>query len=348
MFWHSLPTFAFFFVPENNANMDKMIAHFPDQLGEALQIAEKITLSKHSAPIKNVIITGLGGSGIGGTYVQEFVRPFCKLPVSVVKGYQTPLWANKHTLAICSSYSGNTEETLQAFEQLYAAGAKIVCIASGGKLIESARKYGLDHVVLPGGWSSPRACLGYSFTSQLGVLRAARLIPAKLLAQVKNGQKLLEKENGDIQKRARKIAELTYTKTPVLYCADNTEPVAVRWRQQINENAKMLCWHHVLPEMNHNELVGWRDQRPDLAVIWLRNRDDYNRTTVRMNITKEVTEHFTGTSIEVWSKGKSQIEKAIYLTHLGDWLSYHLAELRQVDPVEIRVIDYLKGELSKI
>ncbi|MBL7774775.1 MAG: bifunctional phosphoglucose/phosphomannose isomerase, partial [Saprospiraceae bacterium] len=123
--------------------------------------------------------------------------------------------------------------------------------------------------------------------------------------------------------------------------------VALRWRQQINENAKMLCWHHVVPEMNHNELVGWRDQRPDIAAVWLRNRNDLPRNILRMNINKEIIEHFAGSSIEVYSKGKSLAEQVFYLTHLGDWLSFYLAELRQVDPVEIKVIDFLKNELAQ-
>lgn len=328
--------------------MNKMIARFPEQLEEALQIAEKIVLKKHHAPFRSVFISGMGGSGIGGNFVQEFVRPFCKLPVVVSKGYQAPAWVNKHTLAICSSYSGNTEETLSTFHQLQSAGAKVVCIASGGKLIEYAKSQGIDYVQLPNNWSSPRACLGYSIVAQLGVLRAAKLVPLKLFTSVKAARKLLAKDDADIQKKAKKIAGFLVEKTPVLYITDHMEAVAVRWRQQINENAKMLCWHHVVPEMNHNELVGWRNNRPDLAVIWLRNRDDFPRSAVRMNINKEIVEHFTATSVEVWSKGKSNIEKAFYLVHLGDWVSYFLAELRNVDPVEIKVIDYLKGELAKV
>lgn len=328
--------------------MNKMIARFSEQLDEALKIAEKVSLKKHSAPFRSVFISGLGGSGIGGNFVQEFVRPYCKLPVVVSKGYQAPAWVNKHTLAICSSYSGNTEETLSTLDQLLGTGAKIVCVSSGGKLIELAKSHGLDYVRLPTGWSSPRACLGYSVVTQLGVLRAAGLIPLKLFTQVKNAQKLLNRDDADIQKKAKKIAGFLVDKTPVLYIADNMEAVAVRWRQQINENAKMLAWHHVVPEMNHNELVGWRNNRPDVAVIWLRNRDDFHRTSVRMDINKEIVEHFTATSIEVWSKGKSPIEKAFYLVYLGDWMSYFLAEIRDVDPVEIKVIDYLKGELAKV
>lgn len=122
----------------------------------------------------------------------------------------------------------------------------------------------------------------------------------------------------------------------------------MRWRQQINENAKMLCWHHAIPEMNHNELVGWRDQRPDVAVVWLRNHDDYPRTAIRTDINKEIVEHYTQTSIQVLSKGKSLIEKALWLVHLGDWVSVYLAELRNVDPIEIKVIDFLKAELAKV
>jgi glucose/mannose-6-phosphate isomerase len=328
--------------------MDKMVARFPEQLEEALSIAQNITLEKHTAPLRSVFISGLGGSGIGGGFVQDFVRGICKLPVVVSKGYHAPAWINKNTLVICSSYSGNTEETLSTLEQLHGTGAKIVCVASGGKLIEIAKAKGYDYVQVPGGWSSPRACLGYSVVAQLGVLKAAKLIPAKLLNQVGGAQKLIKRDQTSIQKHARKIAGFLNGKTPVLYIADHMEAVAVRWRQQINENAKMLCWHHVIPEMNHNELVGWRDQRPDVAVLWLRNHDDYSRTAIRTDINKEIVEHYTQTSIELFSKGKNIIEKALWLVHLGDWVSVYLAELRNVDPIEIKVIDFLKSELAKV
>lgn len=328
--------------------MEKMIARFPEQLKEALEIAQKITLKKHSAPLRSVFISGMGGSGIGGGFVQDFVRSICKLPVVVSKGYEAPAWVNKHTLVICSSYSGNTEETLSTLEQLTGKGAKIVCIASGGKLLELAKKHGYDYVQLPGGWSSPRACLGYSVVAQLGVFRAAKLIPGKLLTNVAAAQKLITRDQSAIQKHARKIAGFLFGKTPVIYIADHAEAVAVRWRQQINENAKMLGWHHVIPEMNHNELVGWRDQRPDVAVVWLRNHDDLKRTSIRIDINKDIVEHYTQISIEVYSKGKTPIEKALWLVHLGDWMSLYLAELRKVDPVEIKVIDFLKGELAKV
>lgn len=328
--------------------MDKMIERFPAQLEEALQKATDTHINKHNAPYRSVFISGLGGSGIGGNFVQELVRSECKLPIVVSKGYHAPRWVNKHTLAICSSYSGNTEETLSTFEQLLGTGAKIVCIASGGKLIELAKQHGLDYIQLTGGWSSPRACMGYSIVAQLSVLRSTKLITGKIFNQVAAAARLLTKDQADIRKKAEKLAKNIGQRTPVIYVADHAEAVAVRWRQQINENAKMLCWHHVLPEMNHNELVGWKDQRPDIVTLWLRNKDDYQRTAIRTDITKGITDGLTKSSFEIWSKGKSFAEKAFYLVHLGDWLSWYLSQERGMDAVEIKVIDYLKNELSKV
>lgn len=328
--------------------MDKMIARFPAQLEEVLLLAKAITLKKPENPIRSIFISGLGGSGIGGNFVQEFTRNTCKVPITVSKGYAIPEWVNKNTLAICSSYSGNTEETLSAFELLLKTGAKIVCIASGGKIIELAKKNGCDFVQVPGGWSSPRACLGYSIGAQLGVLQNLKLISKDPLKHLAGAAKLLQKSQKDIQKRARQIAEFLTGKMPIVYSPDSMEAVAVRWRQQINENAKMLCWHHVLPEMNHNELVGWTTKNPALAVVWLRNHDDHPRTAIRTDITKEVVEHFTKASIAIFSNGKNHIEKALYFVHLGDWMSVYLAEMQGVDPVEIKVIDFLKTELGKV
>lgn len=325
-----------------------MIARFPEQLQDALRLVEGFTYHKHSHPLRQVLISGLGGSGIGGHFVQELVADACKVPIFVNKGYDAPRWVGRHTLAICSSYSGNTEETLSVFDQIAPTGAKVVCVTSGGQLLERARVQGFDAAVLPGGWSSPRACLGYSVVAQLGVLRAARLISGRIFREIEAARKLLAREQEDIRKRAQKLAGFLADKFPVLYCADTREAIAVRWRQQINENAKMLCWHHVLPEMNHNELVGWRDPQPRIAAVWLRHRDDHPRTAVRMDIVKEIVEHFAGASIEVYSKGKTPAERTFYLIHLGDWVSFYLAQQRQVDPVEIRVIDYLKAELAKI
>lgn len=326
--------------------MDQMIRRFPGQVKEALEIGRNAQL-RQPGKVAQVLVAGLGGSGIGGQFVAEFVRDHCRVPYLVSKGYDIPAWVGPETVALVSSYSGNTEETLSALELLERAGAHIIAITSGGQLLEKAKVAGWDHVALPDQWSSPRACLGYSIVQQMVVLERFGLIPSLLLDALGQAASLLEQEQEDIRRWASRIADLMVGKTPVIYTTDRMEAVAVRFRQQLNENAKVLCWHHVIPEMNHNELVGWRDRRDDLAVILLRNRDDHPRNQLRCDLVKEIVSHYTGTFIEVYSQGDGLIGQAFYFIHLGDWVSWHLAEHRGVDAVEVRVIDFLKGELSR-
>ena len=139
-----------------------------------------------------------------------------------------------------------------------------------------------------------------------------------------------------------------YGNTPVIYTANGFEGVGVRFRQQINENSKMLCWHHVIPEMNHNELLGWRTNTENLAVVYFRNKCDYDRNQVRMDINKKVIAKFTDNISEVWSEGGSPLENTLYHISLGDWVSWYLSEMNEVDAIEIDVINFLKGELAKV
>ena len=147
---------------------------------------------------------------------------------------------------------------------------------------------------------------------------------------------------------AKEVANQLHGKIPIIYTTDRMESVAVRLRQQINENSKMLCWHHVIPEMNHNELVGWRIKDDKLAVLYMRNNDDFKRNQVRIDINKEIISKYSSNIIEVHSKGSSLVERAMYFVHLGDWISWYLSEMRGVDAIEVDVIDYLKSELSKV
>ena len=328
--------------------MKQMIQGFSDQLREAIQIGNNAKLSSPEKDIHNVLITGMGGSGIGANFVQSLVSNSCPVPITVIKGYSVPSFVGPHTLTIASSYSGNTEETLACFEQSIEQGAKVVVVSSGGKMIEKAKELDLDYIQLPSGWTSPRACLGFSLVQQLFILKAMGLIGGELLNNVSAAIDLIEKEQEDIRQRAEYVAMYLEGKTPVIYCMDSIEPVGMRFRQQLNENAKVLCWHHVVPEMNHNELVGWFDQRPDIAVVILRNRDDYARNQVRLDISKEIIGDRSSTLIELFSKGNSLMERCLYLVHLVDWVSLYLAEIRGVDPIQIKVIDYLKEELSKV
>ena len=328
--------------------MDQLITRFSEQLEEALQIGSEIKIRKHSRKIQKVYVAGLGGSGIGADFVSAIIRKEAKIPYLVGKGYHIPSYVDQNTLAIASSYSGNTEETLQSFKQIEKTGAKIVVISSGGKLIKTAKRKGYDYIKIPDTWPSPRACLGYSMVQQLALLNNLGIITDKSLRSIKKAASLLNQERSSIKRQAKTIANKLHNKIPIIYSEDRIEPVAVRLRQQINENAKALCWHHVIPEMNHNELVGWRDKNDQLAVIYLRNKDDYRRNAVRMEINQKIIKKYTKTIINVYSKGTDLVQRMLYLVHLGDWISWYLAQLRDQDAIEVNVIDYLKGELAKI
>ena len=263
--------------------MDQLIERYPAQLIEAMEIGENATILPYDQEINLVYVAGLGGSGIGGDFVAELIREECKIPYLVGKSYSVPAYLNEKTLAIVSSYSGNTEETLEALKGLEASGAKIVIVSGGGKLIAIAKEKGYDHIIVPGNWPSPRACLGFSFVQQLYIMNKLGFISDKFKKELKASIDLIKFDMDSIKLEAQKIAKQMFGTIPIIYISDRMESVAVRLRQQINENAKMLCWHHVIPEMNHNELVGWKDHDKRVSVLFLRNKDDYPRNAMRMD-----------------------------------------------------------------
>ena len=189
---------------------------------------------------------------------------------------------------------------------------------------------------------------GYAFTELFYVLNHYGIIEESFKSDFEKSISLLDLEHENIQKEAMGLAKKMYQKTPVIYVANGFEGVAVRFRQQINENSKMLCWHHVVPEMNHNELLGWRININDLAVVYFRNKSDFDRNQTRIDINRKVISKFTNNITEVWSKGDSQIENTLYHINLGDWVSWYLSEMNNVDAIEIDVINFLKGELAKV
>jgi glucose/mannose-6-phosphate isomerase len=325
--------------------MKNYIEEFPSMLENSLNIAKEAKLKP--SKVQNVLVTGLGGSGIGGTIVSQLVADKCTVPITVNKGYFVPSFVDENTLVIVSSYSGNTEETLNALEDAQAKGAQFVCITSGGKVEEIAKDKGYNCIVIPGGYP-PRAAFPYSFVQLFNILDQYGLVEKGLLLNVESGLHLINSLLSEIKVDAKKVADQLNGKLPVIYAETNYEGVAIRWRQQINENAKMLCWHHAIPEMNHNELVGWKEENQNLGVVVLRTEDEYYRNSKRIEINKSVIENYTSTIIDVPAKGNSRIERAIYLIYFGDWVSWYLSDAKQVDSIEVKVIDYLKSELSKI
>lgn len=327
--------------------MKELIEDFTKHIAASISISESANLKESNKTIDNLLICGLGGSGIGATIIAQIVANDISIPITVNKDYKIPAFVNETTLVICCSYSGNTEESIEMLEQAEAKNAEIACVTSGGKLLEIAQEKNYNHIVIPGG-HPPRAALGFSFPPLIFILKHYQLITTDYTAQLNDTINTIDNNEANIINEAKIITDKLFNKIPVIYTDANYEGVAVRFRQQINENSKMLCWHHVIPEMNHNELVGWTTKNEDLAVILFRNDDDYYRTQKRMDVNKTVFSNYTSTIIEVYSKGGSQLEKALYLIHLGDWVSLLLAEKKGIDVTEVDVITHLKGELAKI
>jgi len=326
--------------------MKELISDFTVQLKEALIIGQNYKFIAQKKDFSNVVLTGLGGSGIGGSIVQNYVFDKLKIPFIVNKDYFLPSFISSGSLVIVSSYSGNTEETVAALNQAIKVKATIICITSGGKVAEIAKKKKIDCILLPAGMP-PRALEKVIYFAGYIVTKVSLNEKENIIKDVKASVKLLDADEKDIQKKAKTIATKLNGKLPIIYASADFEGVATRFRQQLNENSKMLCWHHAIPEMNHNELVGWRDKDPNKAVVILRNEDDYERVQMRIEINKKVIKKYTPNIIEIYSKGKSYWEKVFYFIHLTDWVSVILADLRNQNATEVKVIDFLKGELAK-
>jgi len=325
--------------------MKELVQNFSAQLREAKSIADKALVAP-GKNIQNIVISGLGGSGIGGSILSELISDSCTVPIIINKDYHLPNFVSASTLLIISSYSGNTEETLSAMEQGMAKQAQIVCISSGGKVLELAKQHQFDFIEIPGGFP-PRSCIGYSLVQLLKVMVNKGFAKASLFTDLDNAIQLLDKENTSIKTEAQALATKLKGKLPVIYSLGSSEGVAVRFRQQINENSKMLCWHHTFPEMNHNELVGWTEKNDALVVVTFHTSFDYARTLKRYEICKPLFQKYTSGVIDISAKGESKLEQFLYLIHIGDWISCYIADLKGVDAVEVNVINHLKAELSK-
>jgi glucose/mannose-6-phosphate isomerase len=278
--------------------------------------------------------------------IAELISGNCVVPVLVNKDYQLPGFTNENTLVIISSYSGNTEETLSCLEQAIKQKAQIICITSGGKVAEIAKEHNYDLILVPRG-NPPRTCLGYSLVQLFAILKFNKLISTDYQTEFHQSSELINALTNDIKTEAKEIAIKLIHQTPIIYSLGTTESIAVRFRQQLNENSKILCWHHVIPEMNHNELVGWTEKNENLSVIVLKTDFDHPKNRKRLEICIDIFKKYTSHLIEINAKGNSKIEQAIYLINLTDWVSYYIAEIKNIDAVEVRVIDFLKNELAK-
>jgi len=336
--------------------MVDLLVGFPEQLSNGRKLAFDADLSMiKPAKIGNIVICGMGGSAIGGDLFRAYAIDTIRLPISVVRDYLLPAFVGKDSLVIASSYSGNTEETLDSFGEALKRGAQTIIITTGGKLAEIAKKRNIPLITLPGGLP-PRAALGYSFTPILTIAERLGFIDNctneidETIAILKDGVNKFGTDIPISDNPAKSLAEKIHGKLPIIYSDDwHFNAVAVRIRGQINENAKQLAYSAVLPENNHNELVGWKvlgGLGASLIAVFLADIGVNKRVKFRMKYLEDVQKKLGVETIKIESSGDGLLARMFSLIQLGDWVSYYLAILNKEDPIPVRIIDDLKNSLA--
>jgi glucose/mannose-6-phosphate isomerase len=300
--------------------------------------------------IKNIIVTGLGGSAIGGELIQNFFREELKLPYAVNRNYELPVYVNNETLVIASSYSGNTEETISALNQAIEKKCQIVCISTGGKVEEISKKNNLPFARLQKGFQ-PRYALWINFFTVLKTLHLLNLVPDQNDNAAK-AIKLLKAKGEEYSKlpenAASNYAEELLGFIPIIYSVtDYTSAVGTRFKGEFNENAKQHSFYGNLPELNHNEILGWESYKPAMNLKLINILDDEYHPQVkkRIELTTQLIQKAGVDVINLKSPEAGAKLRLIDLIYLGDWISYYYALMRGFSPTSINSINYLKENL---
>ena len=337
------------------SEMLAVVAQTPEMMTKAGQISPVPALRK-SKKISQILVAGMGGSAISGDIMAGMFFFKSSIPILVNRDYRLPAFAGKETLVLALSYSGNTEETLHAVKEAERAGAKIVCVTSGGKLKEIAESKGYPLYLLPSGFQ-PRAALPYLLIPALKALEGAGVVSG-IQDEIKKAGDLLRKLRGEYgtdrplrSNPAKQLAKKLMDRIPVIFASSvTTEAAGLRLKTQFNENSKVTALFGVFPELNHNEIVNLstlKREEHDFSLILLRDEGDFERTKKRMEITKSLLGTQLGGVNEIWSQGKTPLERVLSLIFFGDFLSVYLAILRDIDPTPVDVITRLKKELAR-
>ena len=326
-----------------SGQVDDVLA-LPDHLRDALWRVESAGIAPFTST--GLVVAGMGGSAIGADLATVAFGARLTAPLVVARGYELPAWLRPDRAVLCSSYSGDTEETLACYEAAEALGTRRVAATTGGRLAELARRDGVPVIGLPAGLQ-PRAAVGYTFVCAAEVAALAGVADA-IRTEIDSSAAHLEGMREGILERAGEIGRQLEGALPIVYGADLTAPVGYRWKCQMNENAKLPAFSHGLPEADHNEIVGWggSDAWP-LAAIFLADRDQHPRVRQRLELTAEIVAPHAAAVIQLETEGESRTERLLWAVMLGDLVSLQVAALRGVDPRPIDAIERLKDRLGR-
>lgn len=337
------------------SGMLRLTEDFPQQCRRALDLARQAELAPLDFEPSLVLLTGLGGSAAGGDFVQALFELQGRSPFLVNRDYGLPRFAGEKTLVFAVSYSGNTEETLAAYEDAKAKGCRVVAVTSGGKLAERAAADGFSTILVPGG-QPPRTALGYLFVPVAAACERLGLLPGQpwdaAFAALDESSRVWGMGKDLDENPAKQLAEKLHGKLPILYGLGSWQgAVAKRWKAQVNENAKNHCFWHQFPELNHNEILGWVECQSQgvsrWAVVLLSGGEEGPKLRARAKVSFELigdrAEFFEASAL-----GTSPLEKMLSLVYCGDFVSIYLAALNGVDPENIDWLNYLKAQLAKV
>lgn len=332
----------------DQSKMIKYILEFPNQLRTILDSYN----SYEPFGVEDVCICGVGGSAIAGDILSDYLFDISTSPVFVMRSTHLPKWVRKDTLVIVVSYSGNTIETLASFKDALRRGCRIVCITSGGKLMEICHSLSLQYLELPKN-IMPRAAIGYLLGALAIVLDREGI--ASIVSELKSKLSELESyvrvctpEIPSNSNEAKKLAKRLYGHLPVICTQRNLRAIAARWQSQINENAKMLAFHSEMPEMNHNQIVGWLEGEygPECLPVFLRGSSTDSVLSTMIDVTIRMFERSNSNAVIVDIPGEDILSCILNGIALGDFVSYYLAILKGIDPTPIHSISELKSNLS--
>jgi len=338
----------------DKSNMIEYTVNLAKQITETQKLVKNQSL-KNFPQFNNIILLGTGGgSSIASKLIKTILDKEIDLPIFINQGYSIPKWVNKKTLAVALTVSGNTEETIQAYEKALNQGAFGVAVTVGGKLKDVVDKYQTNAIYLPETNMQARSAIGYLFISLLHIFKELNILSKDYSKEIENTVTLLEnlsKEYNNLENNlALKIANKLKGFTPVIYSSDELLEIAsVRWKNQFGENSKVISHYYTFPELNHDEIVGWEQPenlQKHFKLILLRDSNDNVRIQKRIDITKELIEKRGVEVIEVHSKGISELEKVMSLIYLGDWVSIYLALLYKIDPTPVNLIIEMKEKLK--
>jgi glucose/mannose-6-phosphate isomerase len=320
--------------------LDDILA-IPDHLRDALWRVESARLEPSEAA--GLMVCGMGGSAIGGDLAAAALGDRLTRPLLTVRGYGLPSWATPEWAVLCSSYSGNTEETLACFAAAEALGARRLVASTGGELVDGARESGLPVIGLPAILPAPRTAVAYMLVCA-GEVAAAVGVAPRIHTEIDAAAAFLEQESGGLQERAEEIVAQLGDTVVVVTGADLTAPVARRWKTQINENAESPAFFSELPEADHNELCGWSGG--ELSAVMLEDSDQHPRERRRFELTAELIRASGAEAVRIETEGETRIARLLWATMLGDLVSLKMAEARGVDPLPVTAIEGLKVSLA--